>query len=199
MPSPPVRRCWPTDDPQMIAYHDEEWGVPLRGSRPLFAKLTLDGFQAGLSWAIILRKRAAFLEAFDGFDPARVAGYGAARVRRLLADPGIVRNRLKVAATIGNARALLALEEAGIDFDALLWSFVGGRPQVNAWTALAQLPAETAESRAMSRALLGHGFRFVGPTICYAFMQAVGMVNDHLVGCPRHAAVAPARRAPRAR
>jgi DNA-3-methyladenine glycosylase I len=180
-------RCpWSSTDQQLIEYHDREWGVPVRDSRQLFGKLVLDGFQAGLSWAIVLHKREAFRRAFDGFDPERMARYGAARVRRLLADPGIVRNRQKIAAAIGNARAYLALREAGVDFGELLWSFVGAAPKVNRWRTLGQLPAETRQSRALSQALAQRGFRFVGPTICYAFMQAVGMVNDHLVTCFRH-------------
>jgi len=173
----------------MRRYHDEEWGVPLHGDAALFAKLVLDGFQAGLSWSIILNKRESFLRAFDGFDARRMVRYDARRVARLLADPGIVRNRQKIASAIGNARALLALERSGTSFDDLLWSFVGGTPRVNGWKTQARIPAETKESVAMSRALIKLGFRFVGPTICYAFMQAVGMVNDHLVGCFRHVEV----------
>jgi DNA-3-methyladenine glycosylase I len=179
-------RCgWPRDDAQMIAYHDEEWGVPVHDDRALYAKLVLDGFQAGLSWQIILRKRENFRRAFDDFDPARIARYDARRIARLLADPGIVRNRAKVAGAVSSARAWLALVEKQ-RFDAFLWSFVGGRPKVNRWRTLKQLPAETDESRAMSKALKQHGFAFCGPTICYAFMQAVGMVNDHVVTCFRH-------------
>ncbi len=187
---PPTRCPWSSTDQQLTDYHDREWGVPVRGDEELFGKLILDGFQAGLSWTIILHKREAFRRAFDGFDPERMARYGAARVRRLLADPGIVRNRLKIDAAITNARAYLALRDAGVSFGQLLWSFVDGVPKVNAWRQLGRIPAETAESRAMSKALLERGFRFVGPTICYAFMQAVGMVNDHVVGCFRHAALA---------
>ncbi len=180
-------RCaWMGDDPAMLAYHDREWGVPLRGDTSLFAKLILDGFQAGLSWAIILRKRDAFLEAFDGFDPEKVARYTAARRRRLLADPGIVRNRQKVHAAINNARAFLDMREAGDRFGLFLWGFVEGEPKVNRWRSLRQIPAKTPESERMSKALVERGFQFVGPTICYAFMQAVGMVNDHIVTCFRH-------------
>jgi DNA-3-methyladenine glycosylase I len=180
-------RCgWPGDNPAMLAYHDTEWGVALRGDKPLFAKLILDGFQAGLSWAIILRKRDAFLRAFDGFDPDKMARYSAARRRKLLADPGIVRNRQKVDAAIGNARAYLELQESGVRFGRFLWEFVGGAPKQNTWKTQARIPAVSRESEAMSKALVGKGFRFVGPTICYAFMQAVGMVNDHIVGCYRH-------------
>jgi DNA-3-methyladenine glycosylase I len=191
--SPPVhadgrRRCgWPADNPQMLRYHDREWGVPLHGDKRLFAKLILDGFQAGLSWAIILRKREAFLRAFDGFDPDRMARYGAARRRALLADPGIVRNRQKIDAAIGNARAFLDLRESGVSFGRFLWEFVDGRPKQNAWRTLRRIPARSRESERMSTALVERGFRFVGPTICYAFMQAVGMVNDHLVTCFRYA------------
>jgi DNA-3-methyladenine glycosylase I len=183
----PATRCpWPTKDQPLLDYHDTEWGVPVRDDQALFAKLILDGFQAGLSWTIILHKRDTFLRAFDGFDPERMARYRAARVRRLLADPGIVRNRQKVHAAIGNARAYLDLRTSGERFGELLWSFVGGAPKVNAWRTLGQMPSESQESRAMSKALTERGFRFVGPTICYAFMQAVGMVNDHLVSCYRH-------------
>jgi DNA-3-methyladenine glycosylase I len=182
-----LRRCpWSSSDQQLIDYHDREWGVVVRGDEELFAKLILDGFQAGLSWTIILHKRDAFRRAFDGFDPERMARYRDASVRRLLADPGIVRNRQKVAAAIGNARAYLALRDAGVRFGDFLWSFVGGAPKVNAWKTLGRIPPESKESRAMSKALALRGFRFVGPTICYAFMQAVGMVNDHLVSCFRY-------------
>jgi len=180
-------RCaWLGDNPAMMKYHDAEWGVPLRGDKPLFAKLILDGFQAGLSWAIILRKRDAFLRAFDGFDPDKMARYTAARRRKLLADPGIVRNRQKVDAAIGNARAYLELQDSGLRFGRVLWEFVDGVPKQNKWKTLRQIPAKTKESEAMSKALVEKGFRFVGPTICYAFMQAVGMVNDHVVTCYRH-------------
>ncbi len=186
MPSPSLSRCpWPADNPQMLEYHDREWGVPLRGDKALFAKLILDGFQAGLSWAVILRKREGFLRAFDGFDPDRVARYTPARVRKLLADPGIVRNRQKISAAIGNARAFLELREAGIRFGPFLWEFVGGAPIQNRRRSIRQIPARSREAEAMSRALVERGFGFVGPTICYAFMQAVGMVNDHLVSCYR--------------
>jgi DNA-3-methyladenine glycosylase I len=183
-------RCaWLGDNPAMLDYHDREWGVPLRGDKPLFAKLILDGFQAGLSWAIILRKRDAFLKAFDRFDPEQMARYTAARRRKLLADPGIVRTRQKVDAAIKNAKAFLDLREAGVRFGPFLWSFVEGEVKHNRWTASRQIPAKTKESEAMSTALIEKGFGFVGPTICYAFMQAVGMVNDHIVSCYRHAEV----------
>jgi len=170
----------------MIAYHDTEWGVPVHDDRQLFGKLVLDGFQAGLSWAIILRKRDAFLNAFDGFNPEKMARYDARRVAKILKDPGIVRNRQKVRSAVGNARAFLKIVEAGESLDAFLWQFVGGAPKRNAWKTLRGVPAETKESTAMSKALIERGFRFVGPTICYAFMQAVGMVNDHLVTCYRY-------------
>jgi DNA-3-methyladenine glycosylase I len=170
----------------MLAYHDREWGVPLRSDKPLFAKLILDGFQAGLSWAIILRKRDGFLDAFDGFDPDKMARYSAVRRRRLLADPGIVRNRQKIDAAIANARAFLDMRDAGQRFGPFLWDFVDGEPIQNRRRALRKIPAKTPESEQMSKALIERGFRFVGPTICYAFMQAVGMVNDHVVTCFRH-------------
>jgi len=170
----------------MIAYHDTEWGVPVHDDRQLFGKLVLDGFQAGLSWAIILRKREAFLRAFDGFDPDRMARYDARRVAKLLRDPGIVRNKQKVRSAVTNARAFLKMKDAGESFDAFLWQFVGGTPKHNSRKTLRGVPAETKESIAMSKALVERGFKFVGPTICYAFMQAVGMVNDHLVTCFRY-------------
>ena len=168
----------------MVAYHDEEWGVPERDERKLFELLTLEGAQAGLSWSTILRKREGYRAAFEGFDPARVARYDQRDVERLLADPGIVRNRLKVESTVANARAVLELDGG---LDELLWSFVGGSPKVNSFRALAEIPAETAESKAMSNDLKRRGFRFVGPTVCYAFMQAAGLVNDHTVNCFRYA------------
>ena len=183
-----LRRCWPALDANslMLDYHDREWGVPLHGERELFAKLVLDGFQAGLSGSVILNKRARFLEVFEGFDPERMARYDRRRIAQILKDPGIVRNRQKVEAAVGNARAFLDFREREGSFDAFLWSFVGGAPRQNARRSLRQLPARTKESDRMSDALVGRGFRFAGPTICYAFMQAVGMVNDHLVTCFRH-------------
>ena len=181
-------RCgWSTSTEQMIAYHDTEWGVPVHDEKQLFGKLVLDGFQAGLSWAIILRKRDAFLKAFDRFDPDKMARYDARRIAKILRDPGIVRNKQKVKSAVGNARAYLKMKDAGESFDEFLWQYVGGNPKVNAWKTLKRLPAETKESIAMSKALVQRGFRFVGPTIVYAFMQAVGMVNDHLVTCFRYA------------
>jgi len=181
-------RCgWSTSNEQMILYHDTEWGVPVHEDRQLFGKLVLDGFQAGLSWAIILRKRDAFLKAFDGFNPDKMARYDARQVAKILRDPGIVRNKQKVKSAVGNARAFLKMKDAGESLDQFLWQFVGGKPKVNARKTLRGVPAETKESTAMSKALVERGFRFVGPTICYAFMQAVGMVNDHLVTCYRYA------------
>lgn len=180
-------RCdWCLGDPLYIRYHDEEWGVPERDSRRLFAKLILDGAQAGLSWLTILKKREGYYRAFSDFDPVKIASFDEAKVAELLLDPGIVRNRQKVSAAVDNARAYLEMESAGIDFSAFLWQFVDGEPRQNRWRTLRDLPPLTAESEAMSRELKQRGFRFVGPTICYAFMQAVGMVNDHLVECFRH-------------
>ncbi len=176
-------------DASYRAYHDEEWGVPLRDERRLFELLNLEGAQAGLSWSTILRKRDGYRAAFAGFDPEVVARFGPGDVERLLGDPGIVRNRAKIEATIANARGTLALREAGVGLVEHLWSFVDGRPIVNRWQTMAELPALTAESAAMSRDLKRRGFGFVGPTICYTFMQAAGLVNDHLVGCFRWAEV----------
>lgn len=167
-------------------YHDEEWGVPLRNERALFELLILEGAQAGLSWATILKKRDNYRRAFEGFDPAVVAGYDAAKVASLLADPGIVRNRAKVAAAIGNARACLGLYERGTTLVDFIWQFVDGQPIQNRWRTMAEVPARTAQSDAMSKALQKAGFKFVGSTICYALMQSAGLVNDHLLGCPRH-------------
>jgi DNA-3-methyladenine glycosylase I len=181
-------RCaWVGDDPIYIAYHDEEWGVPVWDHRALFEKLILDGFQAGLSWITILKKRENFIRAFDGFEPKVIVDYGPEKVEALMQDAGIVRNRLKVQGTIKNARGYLKImEEEPGGFSKFLWDFVGGAPLVNHWQGHGQVPAETAESRKMSKALKTRGFTFVGPTICYAFMQAVGMVNDHSVDCFRH-------------
>jgi DNA-3-methyladenine glycosylase I len=184
---PAVTRCPWTGlaDPLYQRYHDEEWGVPKSDDTALYEKLVLEGFQAGLSWLTILRKRENFRKAFHGFDAARIARYGEKDVARLMADPGIVRNRLKVEATIANARALLELQER-TSLAAFLWGFLDGRPQINARRSFKEVPAETPLSKAVSKALLAQGFRFVGPTTVYAFMQAVGMVNDHLVDCFRH-------------
>ncbi len=180
-------RCpWPGDDPLHLQYHDEEWGVPCHDDRHLFEMLVLEGAQAGLSWITILRKRARYREVFDGFDPAKVARYRDAKVAKLLDDPGIVRNRLKIAAAVGNARAFLDVQREFGSFDGYLWATMGGRPTVNAWSSMREIPARTPASDALSRDLEKRGFRFVGSTICYAFMQAVGMVNDHLTSCFRH-------------
>jgi DNA-3-methyladenine glycosylase I len=185
-----VRCAWaPPGDALYLAYHDEEWGVPSRDDRHLFEMLVLEGAQAGLSWATILRKREGYRRAFDGFEVERVARYGAADVERLLADPGIIRNRLKVESAFANARATLTVREEHGSLAAYLWSFVGGEPIVNGWTGLGEIPAETDESRAMSRDLKRQGFRFVGPTVCYALMQAAGLVNDHVVSCFRYGEV----------
>ena len=188
--SEPQRCGWTRGGSElMLRYHDEEWGVPSHDDRHLFEMLTLEGAQAGLSWNTILNKRENYRRALDGFDFAKVAAYGETDTAWLLADAGIVRNRAKIAATIGNARALLGVREEFGSFDAYVWQFVGGSPRPNAVGSLHELPASTAESDAMSRELKGRGFRFVGSTICYAFMQAVGMVNDHEVGCFRYGAV----------
>ena len=183
-----VKRCpWASlDDPLYLAYHDEEWGVPSHDDRHLFEMLVLEGAQAGLSWATILRKREGYRKALAGFDPAKVAKFDSRKVERLLANPGIVRNRAKVAAAIANARTARAVQREYGSLDTYLWSFVGGRPIRNRLTTVADIPSESDESRAMSKDLRSRGFRFVGPTMCYAFMEAVGMVNDHVTGCFRH-------------
>jgi DNA-3-methyladenine glycosylase I len=179
-------RCtWPGTDPLYVAYHDEEWGVPEYDDRALFEKLILDGFQAGLSWITILRKRDTFRAAFDGFEPEAIVRYDEAKIESLMADPGIVRNRAKIVATIGNARGWLEIM-GDQGFSNYLWDFVDGRPVQNRFATMAEVPAETAVSKAISKDLKARGFRFVGPTIVYAFMQAVGMVNDHMVPCFRH-------------
>ena len=179
-----ISRCpWAVSEPAII-YHDEEWGVPVHDDRLLFEFLILEGAQAGLSWNTILKKRANYRKAFSNFRADKISRYGARDIRRLLADEGIVRNRLKIAATIQNSKALLALQKE-TSFEAYLWSFVDGKPKQNSWRRMSQVPARTAESDAMSRDLLRRGFKFAGSTICYALMQAVGMVNDHLVSCPR--------------
>ena len=183
------------NDPLMTAYHDEEWGVPLHDDRALFELLTLEGAQAGLSWQTILRRREGYRRAFERFDVERIARYGDADRERLLADTGIIRNRAKVDATIGNARAFLDLLPETGSFDAYLWSFVGGVPRQNRFESLSELPSETEESRALSKDLRKRGFRFVGPTICYAFMQSAGLVNDHERSCFRYADLASPRAA----
>lgn len=181
----PVRCGWAGSDPLYVAYHDTEWGVPTYGDRDLFERLMLEGMQAGLAWITILRKRESIAAAFDGWDPEVIARYVDDDVARLLADPGIIRNRLKVAAVIRNAQAYGQLRDAGVSFGSLLWEFVGGQPIVNRPPTLAEVPALTDESTAMSKELKRRGFTFVGPTICYAFMQSVGMVDDHVVDCFR--------------
>jgi len=182
----PTRCAWANGGPLEIAYHDTEWGIPSRDDRHLFEMLILEGAQAGLSWSTILRKRESYRKAFAGFDPAKVARFDGRKRAALMRDPGIVRNRLKIEATVVNARQVLAVQEERGSLAAYLWQFVDGEPVVNAWTAMGQVPAETAASRAMSKALVKRGFRFVGPTICYAFMQATGMVNDHITTCFRY-------------
>jgi DNA-3-methyladenine glycosylase I len=183
----PDRCDWSTTDPLYLDYHDVEWGVPLHDDRQLFELLVLEGAQAGLAWITILRKREGYRSAFDGFDPALIAAYDEADVARLLADPGIVRNRAKIGSTIANAQAYLRLTDAQGSFDAWAWSFVDGRTTQNAWHSMAEVPAETDASRTLSRELRRAGFSFVGPTIVYAFMQSAGLVNDHIVSCFRHA------------
>ncbi len=182
---PPTRCPWPGEDPLYCDYHDREWGVPEWDDRALFEKLVLDGFQAGLSWITILRKREAFRAAFDGFDPEKIARYRDPDRARLMANPGIVRNQAKIDGAAASARAYLTLKEEG-RFSTFLWQFVDGRTRHNRFVRSTDVPTETVESRAMSTALRARGFHFVGPTICYAFMQAVGMVNDHLTACFRH-------------
>lgn len=183
-------RCqWCGDNPLYLAYHDEEWGVPAHDDRHLFEMLVLEGAQAGLSWLTILKKRDNFRKAFHHFDPEKVAAYTDGDVERLLADSGIIRNRLKIASAISNARGVLAIQKEFGTLDAFLWRYTGGAPRRNGWQALADVPARTDQSDAMSKDLKRRGFNFVGSTICYAFMQAVGMVNDHLTGCFRHAEV----------
>jgi len=189
LPDQPLVRCgWVAgrpDDDIMVRYHDLEWGVPLHDDQKLFELLTLEGAQAGLSWDTILKRREGYRRAFEGFDIARVAAYDERAVERLLQDSGIIRNRAKINAAIGNARAVLELQRRGT-FDAYVWSFVGGNTQLNRFRSLAELPARAAESEAMSKDLRKHGFRFVGPTICYAFMQSAGLVNDHVIDCFRY-------------
>ncbi len=191
-----TRRCWPAlnADPQMLAYHDEEWGVPTHDDRKLHEFMVLDAFQAGLSWAIVLRKREAFRDAFENFEPARMARFTAARVEKLTRNPGIIRNRLKLKAAVTNSRLFLKTQDEFGSFDRFIWQFTGGGTIQNRWKTLKQVPARTRESDRMSEALYERGFKFVGSTICYAFMQAAGMINDHLVGCDRHSQVRPSKR-----
>jgi DNA-3-methyladenine glycosylase I len=188
MPAMPERCDWvPEAEPIYVAYHDDEWGVPEHDDRNLFELLTLEGAQAGLSWLTILRKREGYRRAFAGFDPAAVAAFDERKIEDLMQDAGIVRNRMKIESTVRNARGVLAVEDEFGSLDAYLWQFVGGAPLVNGWTQLGEIPAETAESKAMSKELKRRGFGFVGPTVCYAFMQAAGLVNDHVVDCFRYA------------
>jgi DNA-3-methyladenine glycosylase I len=182
-----TRCAWCTSDPLYLHYHDEEWGVPVHDDRRLFEMLILEGAQAGLSWLTILKRREGYRAAFAGFDAAKIARFSAKKQAALMKDPGIIRNRLKIAAAVGNARAFLAVQKEYGTFDRYIWSFVGGRPRQNRRKSLREVPAQTPEAEAMSRDLRKRGFRFVGPTICQAFMQAVGMVNDHTVDCFRHA------------
>jgi DNA-3-methyladenine glycosylase I len=183
-------RCsWCGDDSLYVRYHDFEWGLPLHDDRRLFEFLVLEGAQAGLSWITILRKRENYRQAFDDFDPQRIAGYGEKKIEGLLSNTGIIRNRLKIASAVRNARAFMQIQQEFESFDAYLWRFVDGRPKQNRWKTLKEIPAETSESRALSKDLIRRGCSFVGPTICYAFMQAVGMVNDHVVNCFRHAQI----------
>ena len=182
-----TRRCpWAGSDPLYQRYHDSEWGVPVHDEHRLFEMLLLEGAQAGLSWITVLRKREGYREAFDKFDPAMVARYDIQRVEMLLKNPNIIRNRSKIESAVGNARAFLQVQAEHASFDAYIWQFIGGRPKQNRWSKLEAIPTETPESLAMSKALHARGFRFTGPTICYAFMQATGMVNDHLVDCYRY-------------
>ncbi|GAC1655139.1 MAG: DNA-3-methyladenine glycosylase I [Gemmatimonadaceae bacterium] len=189
-PSGAVRRCPWAGSPLLIPYHDAEWGVPVHSDRVLFEFLTLEGAQAGLSWSTILRKRDNYHRAFAGFDPSRVALFTRARVNRLVHEPGIVRHRLKIESTVGNAQALLSVQREFGTFDSYLWAFVGGSPRVNRWRSSKEVPPRTAESDALSKDLKRRRFAFVGSTICYAFMQAVGMVNDHTIDCFRHQTLA---------
>ncbi len=188
---PKDRRCtWVGSDPLMVAYHDTEWGVPVHDDQKLFEFIVLDAMQAGLNFRIILQKRQNFKQALDGFDPVKIAKYGDRRLDRLLRTEGIIRNRQKLAASIANARATLKVQQDFGSLDAYLWQFVDGRPKINAWNKASQIPAMTPEAEAMSKALKSRGFKFVGPTICYAFMQAAGLVNDHITDCFRYAQLA---------
>ncbi|HEY6250295.1 MAG TPA: DNA-3-methyladenine glycosylase I [Candidatus Angelobacter sp.] len=191
-----VRRCaWATSE-LMIPYHDQEWGVPQHDDHVLFEFLILEGAQAGLSWSTILAKRDAYRKAFSNFDPNKVARYSPEKIAKLLANPGIVRNRLKIASAVRNARAFLQVQKEFGSFDRYIWEFTAGKPKVNRWRSMSQVPAQTPESVQMSKDLLKRGFSFVGPTVCYAFMQAVGMVNDHLIGCFRYAEFVATSRTP---
>jgi DNA-3-methyladenine glycosylase I len=189
----PIRCPWPTDDPLFVAYHDKEWGVPVHDDRLIFEFLILEGAQAGLSWATILKRREGYREAFAGFDPGRVARFDRRKVARLLQNPGIIRNRAKIESAVNNARAFLAVATEFGTFDRYIWQFVGGKPIQNRRKSLKDIPPETAASRTLSKDLKSRGFTFVGPTICYAHMQATGMVNDHIISCFRHRELAPRR------
>jgi DNA-3-methyladenine glycosylase I len=192
-----IKRCpWPGTDPLYVTYHDEEWGVPERDDRALYEKLVLDGFQAGLSWITILRKREAFRSAFEGFVPEKVARFNSKKIEALMRDEGIVRNRAKIEGAVASARAWLQMMEHGAGFGSYLWDFVDGKPIVNRYRAITEVPAETELSRTIAKDLKSRGFKFCGPTIVYAFMQATGIVNDHLTSCPRHAACARLGRTP---
>ncbi len=185
------QRCsWAGDDPLYVAYHDDEWGVPVHDDRTLFEFLILEGAQAGLSWITILKKRESYRQAFDGFDPKRIARYREARIEKLLGNAGIVRNKLKVGSAVTNAKAFLAVQQEFGSFDEFIWQFVGGQPKINAWKSMSEVPASTPESDAMSKELKRRGFKFIGSTICYAYMQAVGMVNDHVTDCFRYRGLA---------
>jgi len=192
---PPKRCSWASvDGPLLLQYHDDEWGVPVHRDRKHFEVLVLSGAQAGLSWSLVLKKREGYRRAFDGFDPEKVALYSERRIQRLTSDPEIIRNRMKIAAAVRNARAFLKIQEEFGDFDSYCWRFVGGRPKLNHWKATRQIPATSPESVAFSKDLKGRGFGFVGPTVVYAYMQAVGMVNDHLVDCFRYREISSRRR-----
>ncbi|HDL60593.1 MAG: DNA-3-methyladenine glycosylase I [Candidatus Aminicenantes bacterium] len=181
------RRCeWASEDPLLQNYHDREWGVPEHNDQKLFELLILEGAQAGLSWSTILKKRENYRRAFDKFDARKISGYDEEKIRELLSDEGIIRNRRKIEATIQNARAFLTIQKEFGSFDAYIWQFVGGKPKKNAWKTIEEVPSRSPESEAMSRDLMKRGFKFVGPTICYAFMQAIGMVNDHTIDCFRY-------------
>jgi DNA-3-methyladenine glycosylase I len=184
-----LKRCWNIDKPLYIRYHDEEWGVPVHDDLKLFEFLVLDGFQAGLSWWLILERREMFREAFSGFDPAKIAKYTSIDFERLMKAPGVVKNRAKISGAITNAQQFLKIQEEFSSFNVFIWQFVNGKTIQNTFTGLTEMPAETEQSRAMSRELKKRGFKFVGPTICYAFMQAAGLVNDHLVDCFRYSQV----------
>ena len=187
MMSKKIKRCpWPGDKPNDVAYHDNEWGVPLHDDRKLFEFMLLDAFQAGLSWSTIINKRENFRKAFDNFEPAIIAKYDEKKVEQLLNDAGIIRNRLKIRSSISNAKLFLEIQKEFGSFDKYIWQFTGGKTLVNSWERLEQIPVSTAESDAMSKDLKKRGFKFVGTTICYAFMQAAGMVNDHLISCYRY-------------